>query len=477
MAPHVRTRLSAMMFLFYFALGAWSVTLSTYLMSSPVRGGLNFTTQQVGWIYSTFAFGGMAAPIFVGLLADKLFRAERVLGVSGLLCAGLLAAAGHWCESRFPVMDQAYRAAAATEIVAGLPALEQRARLDSLAAANGPAAVEPLRHEVRLALDRVNDAPAVRRVATDTFRTLFGLMLAYCFFLQLGLTLTSVMCLRNLADPGREFSRVRMYGTVAWVLVGNLLAVLVDPVSAGVLYLAAAGSAAYGMYAFTLPATHPKVTGRTLADVFGVPALALFRDRSFAVFIGVWFVASVMNQFYGVYAHRFLTDLGIPHPERVLTVGQVVEVAIMFVIPYFDPKRRIKALVALGLFGAVLRQAAMATGSDAMAVGLGVPLHGWAFAFFNVVAATYLDRVAPIHLRASVQGIITFTSGGVGMWCGQMLAGVVVDAHRVGTSIDWPAVWVVPSVGAAVALIVFLVMFRNPVGDNDGPVLQVQGRR
>src|SRR5688572_1880345 len=142
----VRTRLSVMMFLFFFSVGAWAVTLSTYLMSAPTRGGLNFTTTQVGWVYSTFAFGGMLAPLAIGLLADRLFAAQRVLGVSGLVCAALLFAAGWWCDVNFPRIDDAYRKAALAE-----PALD-------------PAA-----------LDRVNDDAEVRRAAAETFRPLFGL--------------------------------------------------------------------------------------------------------------------------------------------------------------------------------------------------------------------------------------------------------------------------------------------------------------
>jgi MFS family permease len=89
-------------------------------------------------------------------------------------------------------------------------------------------------------------------------------------------------------------------------------------------------------------------------------------------------------------------------------------------------------------------------------------MHGWSYAFYYMVAATYLDQEAPPHLRASAQGIITFASGGVGVWAGNVFAGWVVDHHRAGTVIDWRPVWLVPLVGSAVALVVFALFFRPP---------------
>jgi nucleoside transporter len=453
MPAYVRTRLSAMMFLFYFAMGSWAVTLSTYLMSAPVKGGLNFTTGEVGWVYSTFAIGGVTAPLFIGLLADRLFAVERILGVSGVVCSVLLFAAGRWCDSRFPVVDAAYRAAAAGEVVDGRPVLEQFALL------NGD---DALREPVRLALDRVNDDPAVRSVATDTFRPLFALMLGVNFCVQLGLTLCAVMSLRNLADPPRQFSRTRMVGTVGWVAAGLCVAVGGIAVSSGVLYLSAAAALAFGLFAFTLPHTPPKGHGKTLAEAFGVPALRLFRDRSFCVFVFCGFVASAMNQFYGVYAHRYLTDLRLPRPELILTMGQVTEVACMFAIPLLNPKKWMKALMLLGLVGWVLRSTVLAAGWVPAVVGVGVPMHGWSFAFYFVVAATYIDREAPPHLRASAQAIVSFNANGAAPWAGNMLAAFVVDRHRAGTVVDWQPVWLVPLAGSAVGLIVFLLFFRPP---------------
>lgn len=447
----VRTRLSAMMFLFYFALGSWAVTLSTYLMTAPIKGGLNFTTGEVGWVYSTFALGGVTAPLFVGLLADRLFAVERILGVSGLVCSALLFAAGWWCDHRFPVMDETYRGVAAGEVVEGRPVLEQFARPD-----------DALRDQVRQALDRVNDDPAVRGVATDTFRPLFALMLGVNFCVQIGLTLCAVMSLRNLADPARQFSRTRMVGTLGWVAAGLAVAVSGIAVSSGVLYLSAAAALAFGLFAFTLPHTPPKGHGKTLAEAFGVPALRLFRDRSFCVFVAVGFMASAMNQFYGVYAHRYLTDLHIPRPEMVLTIGQMAEVACMFAIPVLNPRKWMKWLMLLGLAGWVLRSAVLGSGWVPAVVTVGVPMHGWSFAFYFVVAATYIDREAPPHLRASAQAIVAFVANGAAPWAGNMLAAFVVDQHRVGTVVDWQPVWLVPLIGSSAALVVFLLFFRPP---------------
>ena len=81
----VRTRLSSMMFLQFFIWGAWFVTLGTYLGQ-----GLSFDGVQVAAAYSTMPWGTIVAPFFVGMIADRFFAAERVLGVMHLLGAGLL---------------------------------------------------------------------------------------------------------------------------------------------------------------------------------------------------------------------------------------------------------------------------------------------------------------------------------------------------------------------------------------------------
>jgi nucleoside transporter len=82
---NVRTRLSVMMFLEFFIWGAWFVTLSTYLGK-----GLGFGGSDIGRAYSTIPWGALVAPFFVGMIADRFFPAQIVLGVCHLLGAACM---------------------------------------------------------------------------------------------------------------------------------------------------------------------------------------------------------------------------------------------------------------------------------------------------------------------------------------------------------------------------------------------------
>src|SRR5882757_9302283 len=85
MTAGIRVKLSTMMFLEFFIWGAWFVTLGPFLGNN-----LQATGAQTGTVFSTQSWGAIIAPFIIGLIADRYFNAEKILGILHLACAGLM---------------------------------------------------------------------------------------------------------------------------------------------------------------------------------------------------------------------------------------------------------------------------------------------------------------------------------------------------------------------------------------------------
>lgn len=459
-----RRRLSGMMFGQYLIMGSWAVTLGTFLMSSPPKGGLNFPPAYAGWIYSTLAFAAIITPLFTGLLADRLFNAEKLLGLAHILGGCLLAAAAWWCQDQQPRIEEAFRTAAATELVDGVPALEREARLD--VAPNAKA-----QQEIRDALQRANSGAAVQEKVEAAFAPLLGLWFGYALCCIFSTTMCNVVAFRNLRDPKHSFGKVRLFGTLGWIAAGLLLGSLINPVSPWPLFLAAGFSALFGFYCFSLPNTPPSGHARSLVEAFGLPALSLFREVPFRVLILSALVISAVQQFYVVYANRYLTELRAPAPAAVQTLAQVSEVLCLMFFPFVINRLGFKGAMAIGILGWVIRNSLFATGSLNLVVGVALPLHGLSYACFFLVASMYVDRKAPLHLRASAQGIFTFVAAGAGTLLGNWMSAKIVQAQTTGDSVAWMNVWLVPAAISGAVLLMFLFFFttvaEQPIAKTD----------
>lgn len=85
MKNSTRFQLMAMMFLLYFVWGAWYGQMSKYMFTE-----LGATGVQVGNAYAAFSIAMIIAPFFVGMIADRYFAAQKVLGILSLAGAAIL---------------------------------------------------------------------------------------------------------------------------------------------------------------------------------------------------------------------------------------------------------------------------------------------------------------------------------------------------------------------------------------------------
>jgi nucleoside transporter len=382
------------MFLQYFVWGAWYVTMGTYLLKT-----LQFSGGQNGLAYSTTAIAAMVSPFFIGLVADRFFATERILGVLHLVGAVLLL----W--------------------------------------------VSTLAH----------------------FHDFYPVLLGYTLCYMPTMALSNSLSFHQMRDPGREFPGVRVLGTIGWIAAGFVISALGAEATALQFRVAAAASAALGLFSFTLPHTPPAPTSRRTSarDILGLEALGLLKERSFAVFVLGSFLISIPLQFYYAFTNPYLTELGITSTAALQTVGQMSEIGFMLVMPFFFARLGVKWMLMVGMLAWALRYVLFAYGDGGPLVWmvyLGIAVHGICYDFFFVTGQIYMDRKAPIHIRAAAQGFISFVTYGVGMFVGSYLAGWIVDQYTYsegGAALHtWQPIWLIPAVFSAVVLLLFAAFFR-----------------
>jgi nucleoside transporter len=298
------------------------------------------------------------------------------------------------------------------------------------------------------------------------FGVFYALLIGYAVCYMPTLALSNSLSFDHLADAARDFPRVRVLGTIGWIVAGLLVGQLGLESTVIPLRLAAGVSIALGVFSLTLPHTPPHAAGRPFSarDVLGLDALALMRDRSFATFIIGSFLVCIPLQFYYAFANPFLNEIGFPAPASKMTLGQGSELVFMLLLPWFLVRLGVKRILLIGMVAWMIRFLCFSagnTGSLSWLLYLGIVLHGICYDFFFVTGQIYVDQQANVRIRAAAQGFLAFITLGVGWFIGSGLAGHIVDLYRTPSGHDWRAIWFIPAGIAFAILLVFAGLFRG----------------
>ena len=297
------------------------------------------------------------------------------------------------------------------------------------------------------------------------FGPFYALLLAYALCFMPTLALSNSISFDHLPDAARDFPRVRVLGTVGWIVAGLVVGWLGVESTAQPMRIAAGASLLLGAFCFALPHTPPHAAGKAFSvrDALGLDALQLLRDKSFTMFVFGSFLLCIPLQFYYAFTNPFLNELGVPAPAAMQTLGQVSEIGFLLLLPWFLARWGVKRILLIGMAAWSLRYLAFAfgdAGSGMALLYLGILLHGVCYDFFFVTGQIHVDQQAPRAIRASAQGFLAFVTLGLGNFIGSYSAGRIVEANRVGEAHDWTAIWQVPAGMAAIVLVLFLLLFR-----------------
>ncbi|MFC7625834.1 nucleoside permease [Microlunatus sp. GCM10028923] len=309
----------------------------------------------------------------------------------------------------------------------------------------------------------------IASLITD-FGPFFVVILIYMILFMPTLALANTVAFRQLHSPETQFPAIRVFGTIGWIIAGLLIGFLAWESTKSLdltFKMASIMAILLGIYCFTLPHTPPEGRGqkRTARDILGLDALALLKNRTFAVFFVSSIAICIPLAFYYNFTNLYLNEIGIQGAAGLQTIGQMSEVAFLLVMPFLLKRLGVKITLAIGMAAWALRYVLFGFGDEGALfwmIVVGLLLHGVCYDFFFVAGQVYTDRFAGPGLRASAQGLITLATYGVGLLIGSLISGPIVDSFATGTaSHNWLQIWIIPAAIAAVVLVGFWLLFRD----------------
>jgi nucleoside transporter len=287
-------------------------------------------------------------------------------------------------------------------------------------------------------------------------------------------SLTSSIAMTH--SQSEQFSRIRVFGSVGWVVSGVFSLVVVkifnihfDGTNIPFFFASAIGLLA-SISNLYLPATPPSSKGKKISvtDALGLRTVRLMKDRNFAVFIILSFLAMIPFSMYWSYCSEFLFDHNFKFISITMNFGQLAEILFLLTVPFSIRKTGLRNTMILGLIALLIRYVAFFTGSvtdTPVFYFIGILVHGIIFGYFYLGGQIYIDKKAPAELKTQAQGFIFFVTFGLGLLVGNFISGQIIEHFsRTVNSVriyNWNSIWEITSALALVLLLTFIILFKN----------------
>ena len=394
MNSKIKLQLSSMMFLEFFIWGGWFVTMGTFLSQSFKASG-----SQLATAYETQSIGAIIAPFIIGLIADRYFSAQKILGFLHLIGALLL-----------------YLAGSSDSFISFYPFILMYMILymPTLALVNSVA--------FRQMKDPSKEFPPIRVFGTVGW-IIAGLIIGYLgwesqkllentFYVTASASL--ILGIFSFTLPNTPPTADKGDYSISKILGLDALSLLKDKK-----YLIFFISSIL----ICIPLAFYYQHANQFLNEIGMPKAA-----------AVMTLGQISEALFILLLPIFLKRYGI---KTTLIVGMLAWVLRYLLFAYGD------------------------VGQGTWMLILGVVLHGICYDFFFVSGQIYTDFKAGEQFKSSAQGLITLATYGLGMLIGFRIAGNITDLYANDSGHDWTQIWMLPSGFALFVLIFFIITFRD----------------
>ena len=431
---NIKIRLIILSFLQFAVWGAYLTSMGNYLGSI----GLG---QQIGLFYAMQGFVSILMPAIMGIIADRWIPAQKLLGISHLIAAIFLGAAGYYGMQHSDSTD--------FTTLFTLYSLSVMFYMPTIALSNSVAYSALINNN----FDTIKTFPPIR-----TFGTI-GFIVAMLFV--------------NFAGFENGSFTLNFSNSQGFVSFQNTYAQFFVSAFLGIVLFA---------YSFTLPhcPTNKSDEKQTLSDALGLKAFALFKDKKMAIFFVFSMLLGISLQITNGYANPFITSFkdipqyadswGANNANALISLSQVSETLCILLIPFCLKRFGIKKVMLMAMFSWFLRFGLFAVGDPGSGVWmfiLSMIVYGVAFDFFNVSGSLFVDQETDANIRSSAQGVFMMMTNGFGSTIGMLVAGEIVNHYQIFSDIDpvtkmngWYSAWTIFACYSLVVAIMFMIVFK-----------------
>lgn len=390
-----RFKLSLLFFLEFFIWGGWFVTMGTFLSQI-----FNATGGELAMAYETQSIGAIIAPFIIGLIADRYFAAQKILGLLHLLGAALLFIVSN-ADNFFAFYPYIF--------------IYMLLYMPTLALANSVAF-----HQ----MENPSKEFASIRVLGSVGWIVAGLIIGY-FGWEGSQTLKNTFYMSSIASA--------FLGLYSFTLPNT-------------------------------PPKLESNKKLKIREILGLDALSMLKDKGFLFFFIASILICIPLAFYYQHANQFLNEIGMKAAASKMILGQISEVLFLLLLPLFIKRYGIKNALIVGILAWGVRYMLFAfgdTGVKSWMLIFGILLHGVCYDFFFVSGQIYTDFKAGEKYKSTAQGLITLATYGVGMLIGFRFAGWLTDQYISDIGHLWKNIWIQPAIFSFVVLTLFLIFFKN----------------
>lgn len=307
---------------------------------------------------------------------------------------------------------------------------------------------------------------------------LFSLVFVPALSLQDGLTFTERSRRLQAGLPAPPYHRVRVYGTVGFIVPSIVLYVLMSKYVGAPIGASLACGAVVGVISLLNTAWLPRTRGVIGApnpsaevpdphpptkDGRGTPTMQALRrmlQRDVLLFcVAMWLVQVSAGAYYSFYPIYLTREIGVGNQwlGPISTAGVLLEVLYMLAFGWLLKRFGLKWLMTIGVAAVAVRMALLAW-MPTLTVAVGTQVfHGLMVLVVHVAPPVYLNHRAEPAYRNSIQALFVMLVFGTGRITGSLLSGLISQSSESGTL----AVFGWAAVAAGLSAVLFAVAFKD----------------